>query len=199
MEIDVIPESPPSGGFENIVTAVDNFLRYLFAHPTPNQGQKTTAKIVIKKMTKHAGLPTKIFSDKGSALKSHVIKKVAGVLGITLKLATTKHVQTNRMLERSYASSKQALKIKTNERISLWHKYVSIAVLNHNTSYHASIGCESSRKFHGRILYNAVDLKMGICPPKKPTPNLQSAQDILEERELSFQHIPKNAIQASIK
>ena len=41
---------------------------------------------------------------------SHVIKEMAGVLGITLKLA-----QTNGMLERSQESTKQALKIETGE------------------------------------------------------------------------------------
>ena len=42
-------------------------------------------------MTKHGYLPTTLISDKGTASMSHVIKEVAGVLGITLKHATTKH------------------------------------------------------------------------------------------------------------
>ena len=51
---------------------------------------------------------------------TQVIKEVADVLGITLKPATTKHAQTIGLLERSHASIKQALKIKTGERRSLW-------------------------------------------------------------------------------
>ena len=31
-----------------------------------------------------------------------------------------------------------------------WHKYLPLAVLNFNTTYHASIGCEPSKVFHGR-------------------------------------------------
>ena len=57
----------------------------------------------------------------------------------------------------------------------MWHKYVSIAVLKYNTSYHASIGCETSRMFHGRIPYNILDLKMGIRPQKIPSPDSQIA------------------------
>ena len=102
-------------------------------------------------MTKHAYLPTTLISDKGTAFMSHVIKEVAGVLGITLKHATTKQAHTIGLLERSHASIKQALKIETGERGSLWHKYINIAVLNYNTSYHTSIGCEPCRVFHGRI------------------------------------------------
>ena len=94
---------------------------------------------------------------------------------------------------------KQSLKIKTGERRSLWHRYISIAVLNYNTCYHASIGCEPSRVFHGHIHYNVLDLKMGIRPQKIPSPNSQNAQDVLEQTETFFQDVRRNAMQAYIK
>ena len=183
MQIDLVPGLPPSGGYENTVTAIDVFSRYLFAYPTSNQDAKTVAKVIINIVTKHAYLPKTFISDKGTAFTSHVIKEVAGVLGITLKHATTKHAQTIGLLERSHASIKQALKIETGERRSIRHKYVSIAVLNYNTSYHASIGCEPSRVFHGRIPYNILDIKLGIRPQKNPPPDSQIAQDVLEQTE----------------
>ena len=99
MQIDLVPGLPPSGGYENIVKAIDVFSRYLFAYPTANQDAKTVAKVIINVMTKHAHLPTTLISDKGTAFTSTVIKEVAGVLGITLKHATTKHAQTIGLLE----------------------------------------------------------------------------------------------------
>ena len=197
MQIDLVPGLPPSGGYENIVTAIDVFSRYLFAYPTANQDAKTVAKVIFNIMTKHAYLPTTLISDKGTAFTSIVIKEVAGVLGITLKHATTKHAQIIGLLERSHASIKQALKIETGDRRSLWHKYVSIAVHNYNTSYHASIGCEPGRVFHGRIPYIILDLKMGILPEKIPPPDF--AQDMLDQTEIIFQDVRKNAMQAYIK
>ena len=116
MQIDLVPELPPSGGYENIVTAIYVFSRYLFAYPTSNQDAKTIAKVLINIMTKHAYLPTTLVSDKGTAFMSQVIKEVTDVLGITLKHATTKHAQTIGLLERSHASIKQILKIETGER-----------------------------------------------------------------------------------
>ena len=186
MQIDLVPGLPPSGGNENIVTAMDVFSRYLFAYPTSNEDVKTIANVIINIMTKHAYLPTTLISDKGTAFTSHVIKEVAGVLGITLKHATTKHAQTFGLLERSHASIKQSLKIETGERRSLWHKYISIAVLNYNTSYHSTIGCEPSRVFHGRIPYNILHLKMGIRPQNIPSSNSEIAQDVLEQTEAIF-------------
>ena len=150
-------------------------------------------------MTQHAYLPTALISDNGTAIMSHVIKEVAGVLGITLRHATTRHAQTFGLLERSHASVKQALKIETGERRSLWHKYVNIAVLNYKTSYHTSIGCEPSRVFHGRIPYNILDLKLGIRPQLQPIPTSQIAQDALDQTEMIHQDVCKNAMQAYIK
>ena len=199
IQIDLVPELPPSGGYENIVTAMDVFSRYLFAYPTANQDAKTIAEVLITILTKHAYLPTTLISDKGTAFTSHVIKEVAGVLGVTLKHATTKHAQTIGLLERSHASIEKALKIETGERRSLWHKYINIAVLNYNTSYHTSIGCEPSRVFHGRIPYNILDVKLEIRPQQQPIPTSQIAQEVLQQTEMIYQDVRKNTMQAYIK
>ena len=183
MQIGLVPELPPSGGNENILIAMDVFSRYLIAYPTSNQDAETIAKVLINIRTKHVYLPATLISDTGTAFMSQVIKEVAGVLGNTLKHAATKQAQTIGLLERSHASIKQALKIETGDRRSLWHKYINIAVLNYNTSYHTSIGCEPSRVFHGRILYNVLDLKLEIRPQQQPIPTLQIAQEVLEQTD----------------
>ena len=150
-------------------------------------------------MTKHAYLPTTLISNKGTAFMSQVLKEVAGVLGITLKHATTKHSRTIGLLRRSHALIKQALKNETGERRSLWHIYNNIAVLNYNTSYHTSFGCEPSRVFHRRIPYNVLDLKLGIRPQQQPIPTSQIAQEVLEQTEMIHQDVRKNTMQAYIK
>ena len=184
---------------ENIVTAIEKFSRYLFAYPTSNWDAKTVSEVLINIMTKHAYLPTTLNCDKGTAFMSHVIKEVAGVLGITLKHASTKHAQAIGLLERSHALIKQTLKIETGERRSLWHKYVNIAVLNYKTSYHTSFGCQPNRVFHGRIPYNILDLKQGFQPQQQPIPTLHIAQDVLIQTEMIHLGVRKNAMQAYIK
>ena len=99
MQIDLVPELTPSGGYENIVTAIDLFSRYLFAFSKSNQDAKTIAKVLINIMTKHTYLPTTLISDKVIASTSNVIRELAGVLGITLKHTTRKHAQTIGLLE----------------------------------------------------------------------------------------------------
>ena len=75
MQIDMVPELQLSGGYENIVTAMDVFSRYLFAHLTSNQDAKTIAKLLINIMTKHAYLPTTLISEKGTAFMCHMLLK----------------------------------------------------------------------------------------------------------------------------
>ena len=74
MQTDLVPELPPSGGYENTVTAMDVFPRYLFGYATSNQDAKMIAKVLENIMTKHAYLPTTLISDKGTAFMSHVIR-----------------------------------------------------------------------------------------------------------------------------
>ena len=151
------------------------FSGFLFAYPTINQDAKTIAKVLINIMTKRTYLPATLISDKCTAFMSHVTEEVAGVFGLTLKHATTKHAQTFGLLERSHTSIKQALKIEKGERRSFWHKHVNIAALKYNTSYQTSIGCEPSRVFHGCTPYNILDLILGIRPQQQPIPTSQTS------------------------
>ena len=62
MQIDPLPDLQPSGGYENIITAIDVFSRYAFAHPVSNQTAVNTAKVIS--YTRHAYLPTLNITDK---------------------------------------------------------------------------------------------------------------------------------------
>ena len=53
--------------------------------------------------------------------------------------------------------------------------------------------------FHGRIPYIIFDLKMGLRPQKVPSPYSQIAENVLEQKEIIFQDVRKNAKQAYIK
>ena len=158
------------------MTAIDVFSRYLFAYRLVEAIASNTAKVLIDIMTKHSYLPTAIITDKGTAFTSKIIAEITQVLGITLKCATTKHPQTIGKLERTHASWKTNLKMASGEYRRQWHKYLPLAVLNYNTTYHSSIGCEPSKVFHGRIPYNVLDHKLGSNPNKDFLPATEFAE-----------------------
>ena len=134
MQIDLLPNLTTSGGYENVLTAIDVFSRYLFAYPLMDASAINVAKVLIDIMTKHVYLLTTLIT-KGTAFTSKIIAEITQVLGITLKSATTKHPQTIGKLERTHASLKTNQKMACVEYRRQWHKYLPLAVLNHNTSY----------------------------------------------------------------
>ena len=199
MQIDLFPKLPLSGCYENKVTAMDVFSTYLFAYPTSSQDAKTIAEVIINIMTKHAYLRKTIISDNGISVHNPSNQKIPEFPGITLQHATTKHAQTIGMLERTHASLQKTLKIETGEISSMWLKNVNITVLNYNTPYQTSIGCEPSRVFHGRVPYQVLDFNMGIRPQRIPKPNSQIAENVLKQTEMIFHDVRKNTMQPYIK
>ena len=74
-QVDLVTELPPSGGYEDFVTGMNVFSRYLFAYSTPSQHAKLITRFIFNNMTKHAYWATTILCCRGSAIASQVIKR----------------------------------------------------------------------------------------------------------------------------
>ena len=74
-------------------------------------------------LCKHTYLPTTIITVLGTQFNAQVTHGVTTVLGIELKLATMKHAQTKRLLERTHASVTIHLKAATGEFRHSRHKF----------------------------------------------------------------------------
>ena len=192
MQIDLLPNLPPSGGYKNIITAMDVFSRYLFAYPVADASAANTAKVIIDIMTKHTYLPTTLITDKGSAFTSTLVAEIAQILGIQIRCAATKHPQTIGKLERTHASLKTNLKMASGEYRRQWHKYQPLAVLNYNTSYHSTLGCGPSRIFHGRMSYNILDHKLGLNPNPTVLPTTDFAEEFQRRTQILLDTTKKN-------
>ena len=107
---------------------------------------------------------------------SIIIEAIARILGITLKCATTKHKQTTGTLERTHALLKTNLKMASGEYRRQWHNFLPLAVLNYNTTYQTSIGCEPTRVFLGQVPSNVLDRKLGLNPNQKSLPTTEFAE-----------------------
>ena len=81
---DILPHLLPSGGYENIITAMDVFSRYLFAYPVADASATNTAKVIIDIMAKHTYFPTTVITDKGTAFTSKLVAEIAQIQGFKL-------------------------------------------------------------------------------------------------------------------
>ena len=82
MQVNILPDLPPSGRYENIKKAIKVSSRYAFAFPVSNPKAVNTAKVIVNIMTGPAYLPTLIKIGKGSVFASHVIHEVARTLAV---------------------------------------------------------------------------------------------------------------------
>ena len=137
--------------------------------------------------------------DKGSAFTSKLAAEIAQILGIQIRCATTKQPQTIGKLERTHASLKTNLKMASREYRRQWHKYFPLAVLNYITSYHSTLGCESSRIIHGRIPYNSLDNKLGLNPNPTALPTTDFAEEFQRRSQILIDDTKKNIMQSYLK
>ena len=75
LQFDLLPGLPPSGGYKNIVTAMDVFSRYLFAYPTSNEDAKTVATVIINIMTSTPTYQQQLSQIKVQLLRHMQLKK----------------------------------------------------------------------------------------------------------------------------
>ena len=150
-------------------------------------------------MTKHSYLPTTLITDKGSAFTSTIIAEITQILGITLKCATTKHPQTIGKLESTHASLKTNFNMASGEYRRQWHKYLPLAVLNYNTTYDSSIGCEPSKVFHSRNPFNVPDHKLGNNPKKNFLPTTEFAEVVQQRTQILIDQTKTNNLQSYLK
>ena len=125
-----------------------------------------------------------------------ICKEVGKILGITIKCGTTKHPKTIGKLERTHASLKGNLKMASGEYKRQWHKYLPLAVLNYNTTYHPSLDCEPSRIFHGRVPYNILDHRLGLNSNPKIIPTTDFAEELQQRTQILIDRTKKNFMQS---
>ena len=120
---------------------------------------------------------------------------MAGVLDITLNHATRKHWQAIGLLEWSHAWVKHTLKIETGEWRSFWRKYVSTAVLNYNTSYHAV----SQAEFFMDVVLTKSWIWNGVFAHSKHPFSLHKLPKTFLITQIIYEVVSRNAMQAHIK
>ena len=138
---------------------MDVFTKYMFAQPLTSISAETVAKYLVQWFMRRSYIPLLIVTDQGSHFVSKLLHELPNVLEIKLEHATVKHAQTIGVVERSHGPLKRYLRIYENQLQHDWHKHIDLAVFQHNTSYHTTIGCPPTLLFHGRIPMNPIDIR----------------------------------------
>ena len=186
MQNELLPNLPPNLGYENLLTAIDVLSRYPFAYTLTHASAINVANVLIDIMTKHAYPQTTLITDRGSVFTSTINAEITQILRKKIKCATPKHLQTIGKLERTHESLKTNLILACEEYCRQWHNHLSLAVVNNNTSCHASIGCAPTRVNHGRVPSNILDHSLGNNTNEQISPTTEFAEEIQNRQKCSW-------------
>ena len=97
---DFITDLPLSHGYDSILTVVDRLSKEVeLIACTKTCLALDTAKLFLANVWKHHGLPCSITSDRGLQFAAQVMQELNKALGITTKLSTSFHPQTDGQTE----------------------------------------------------------------------------------------------------
>ena len=140
IEIDFLCGLPNSRGYTIIMVIVDRFSKMIHLKPfrdLPNT--KRTAKAFMDLVFKLHGLPSDIYTDRGSQFTSSLWKKIMDNLKIKTKIATTDHHETVGQVERNNSYIEQYLRAYSKSYTHKdWVDWLYLAEFAYNNAIHES-------------------------------------------------------------
>jgi hypothetical protein len=188
--MDFIEGLPVSHGYSVIMVFVDMFSKY--SHFFPLKHPYTAhyvAQVFLDNIVKLHGVPRSIVSDRDRVFTSSFWTELFKMLQTELKIGTTYHPQTNGQTERVSQCLEMFLRCSAQDTPKTWSKWLPLAELWYNTSFHASLQCSPFKALYG------VDLAPGFFPSLRLA-NHPEIADILKERQLFTKLLKSNLAKA---
>lgn len=141
LSMDYITQLPPSEDYDAILVIVDRFSKEAtFCPCTSSVTASETAKMFIKYVFPHHGVPRDIVSDRGPQFTSVFWRELMTSLGVTSLYSTAYHPQTDGQTERTNQTLEQYLRCFINDIQDNWADLLPIAQFSYNSASHSSIG-----------------------------------------------------------
>ena len=136
---DFITKLPLAQGYDAILVVCDQMSKMVHFIPTTEQ---TLAKELVKlfrdNMWKLHGLPESIISDRGPQFAAELTKELNEMLGISTKLSTAYHPQTDGQTERMNQELEQYLRMFIDHQQETWLEWMATAEFAYNNKVQTS-------------------------------------------------------------
>ncbi|VDP49783.1 unnamed protein product [Heligmosomoides polygyrus] len=110
-------------GNKFIVVFVDAFSKFIIAEPLSDQKALTTAETFTKRFMSRFGLPERLVTDQGTNYTSEIFRNLLQQFGITHRMSTPYHHQTNGQVGRANRTLQQLVSIATVQHQDNWDEY----------------------------------------------------------------------------
>jgi hypothetical protein len=177
--MDFIEGLPNSSGFSVIMVVVDRFTKY--SHFYPLKCPYTAASVAVtflNQVVKLHGLPKSIVSDRDKVFTSNFWKALFGLLDIKLSMSSAYHPQIDCQTERVNQCLEMYLRCAVSSTPKQWSKWLSLAELWYNSSYHTSLKCSPFKALW-------VDPSMGAVPDPMATDNSEVSVTLTKRKHFT--------------
>ncbi len=148
--IDFMGPFPNSNGNIYILLTVDYVSKWVEAKATKLDDAKTVVKFLKSNVLNRFGIPRGIISDRGTHFCNKVVKSLFTKHGITHRVSTAYHPQTNGLAELSNREIKNILSKMVNLDRKDWSQKLDDALWAYRTAYKTPIGMTPYKLVYGK-------------------------------------------------
>jgi transposase InsO family protein len=181
ISVDFIVELPESDSQDAIMVVVDSLTKRAHFLPTVTTlSAAGTARMFVRHVWKHHGLPRKVVSDRGPQFVAEFTRELYRTLGIEVAATTAYHPQGDGQTERVNQELEQYLRIFVGQRQDDWTDLLPLAEFQYNNHVH------SSTQHPPFLLENGRLPRMGFEPRQPPSP-VESVNEFTERMKSTLE------------
>jgi transposase InsO family protein len=168
--IDVVgPLNETKRGNRYIITATDYLTKWPEARAVQHAKKEDIALFLWEEIICKHGCPRELLSDRGAAFLSHVVENLLLITGITHRLSSAYHPQTNGLTERFNKTICESLARTAAEYDKQWDLFVSASLFAYRTTKHSVTKQTPFFLIYGRQAVMPIELQIQTYPEEPIT------------------------------